>query len=177
TPAGGGCPYANAFWNGLQMYYGTGFAVADDVVGHEMTHAVTERTSNLIYWGQSGAMNESISDIMGEIVDHQNVTPSDSTQPTPWSLGEDIPGFPNGIRNVQNPPAFNDPDRTGSALYVKESCVSSVNCYNDEDGVHSNSGVGNKTFFLASQGGSFNGQSITGIDAGAANLAKYPTPR
>ena len=59
------------------MYYGTGYAGADDVVGHEMTHGVTERTSNLVYWGQSGAMNESISDIMGEIIDHRNVTGGD----------------------------------------------------------------------------------------------------
>jgi bacillolysin len=155
------------------MYYGTGFAVADDVVGHEMTHGVTERSSNLLYWGQSGAMNESISDIMGEIVDHQNVTASDGTQPVPWSVGEDIPGFPNGIRNMQNPtlPPGNDPDKMTSGLYVKQIC-SSTTCYSDEDGVHSNSGVGNHTFYLASQGGTFNGQTITGIDTGDANLTK-----
>ena len=55
-----------------------GYAAADDVVGHEMTHGVTERNSGLIYWGQSGAMNESISDIMGEIIDHRNVDPATS---------------------------------------------------------------------------------------------------
>ena len=77
TPAEGACPYANAFWNGTQMFYGDGFAVADDVVGHEMTHGVIDQYSELFYWGQSGAMNESIADIMGEIIDHRNGTDDD----------------------------------------------------------------------------------------------------
>jgi bacillolysin len=169
--AGGGCPYGNAFWNGKQMYYGTGFAEADDVVGHEMTHGVTERNSGLVYWGQSGAMNESISDIMGEIVDHQYVTPSDATQSTPWSLGEDIPGIPDGIRNMKDPTLFGDPDKTSSTLYKKETCRT-TSCYPDEDGVHSNSGVGNHTFYLISQGGTFNNQTIAGIDGADPNLVK-----
>ncbi|WP_372735701.1 M4 family metallopeptidase [Nocardioides sp.] len=161
------CPnYANAFWNGTEMYYGNGFASADDVVGHEMTHGVTERTSGLLYWGQSGAINESISDIMGEIVDHRNPGPGDS--PTSWSAGEDLSCCPGGIRDMADPTLFNDPDKTSSNLYVKESCCS----YPDNDGVHTNSGVGNKTFYLISQGGTFNGQSIAGIDTGDANLTK-----
>ncbi len=45
---------ANAFWNGAQMFYGEGYAVADDVVGHEMTHGVIDHSSDLFYWGQSG---------------------------------------------------------------------------------------------------------------------------
>ena len=97
-----------------------GTRVADDVVGHEMTHGVTERTSGLFYWGQSGAMNESISDIMGEIVDHQNVTPADAAGHE-WALAEDLPGVPTGLRNIQDPTLKGDPDRTGSPLYVKES--------------------------------------------------------
>ena len=161
---GNPCPYANAFWNGEQMYYGTSYATADDVVGHEMTHGVTERNSGLFYWSQSGAMNESISDILGEIIDHRYVQPAGEA--VTWTMGEDLPI--GAIRSVQNPPAFNDPDRTGSPLYVKENCCS----YPDSDGVHSNSGVGNKTFYLASQGGTFNGQTITGIDAGDATLTK-----
>ena len=54
------------------MFYGAGYAGADDVVGHEMTHGVIDRSSDLFYWGQSGAINESMADIMGEIVDHRN---------------------------------------------------------------------------------------------------------
>ena len=61
------CP--NAFWNSVQMVYCLGFADADDVVGHELTHGVTENESNLLYYYQSGAINESFSDVWGEFVD------------------------------------------------------------------------------------------------------------
>lgn len=170
TPLPPTCPgYANAFWSGSQMYYGTGYAAADDVVGHEMTHGVTERTSGLFYWGQSGAMNESLSDILGEIVDHRHVTGGDS--PTSWEMGEDLPG--GAIRDLANPPAFGHPDKTSSSLYDREIATNSAaTTYPDNDGVHSNSGVGNKTFHLISQGGTFNGQTITGIDVGDAGLTK-----
>ncbi|MDX6371229.1 MAG: bacillolysin, partial [Nocardioidaceae bacterium] len=170
----GTCPnYGNAFWNGLQMYYGNGFASADDVVGHEMTHGVTERTSNLIYWGQSGAMNESISDIMGEIVDHQHVNATDSVPGNEWALGEDVPGFEDGgLRDMRDPTIWGNADKTSSPLWVREDAFTFGQPYPDEDGVHSNSGVGNKTFYLISQGGTFNGQTITGIDAADPNLIK-----
>ena len=161
TDASDGCPYDNAFWNGSQMYYGQGYAAADDVVGHEMTHGFTEHSSGLLYWGQSGAIDESISDIIGEIVDHRRGADSDSA----WSVGEDIPGFPSGFRNMQDPTLFGDPDKTSSASYVKEGAD-----YPDSDGVHANSGVGNKTAYLISQGGAFNGQTIAGIDAGDPGL-------
>ena len=154
------CPYANAFWNGVQMFYGDGYAGADDVVGHEMTHGVIDRSSDLFYWGQSGAINESLADVMGEIVDHRNtLVAGDAT----WPLGEDIPGGP--VRNMSNPPAMSDPDRMTSPLYFNGGNA-------DRGGVHFNSGVGNKTAFLISQGGSFNGQTITGIDVGDPTLAK-----
>ena len=83
-------------------------------------------------------------------------------------MGEDVPGYPAGLRNMQDPTIFGDPDRTGSPNYVMEPCCG----YPDNDGVHSNSGVGNKTFYLASQGGTFNGQTITGIDVGDSTLTK-----
>ncbi|HWI44471.1 MAG TPA: M4 family metallopeptidase [Nocardioides sp.] len=157
------CPMANAFWNGIGMYYGQGYAVADDVVAHEMTHGVTERTSNLFYWGQSGAINESISDVIGEIVDHRNPGPGDS--PSNWQLGEDLPG--GALRDALNPPAHDDaPDRMTSPNWWTDPN------YDDNGGVHINSGVGNKTFYLISQGGTFNGQAITGIDAGDDGLTK-----
>jgi Zn-dependent metalloprotease len=157
------CPYDNAFWNGSQMYYGQGYAGADDVVGHEITHGFTERNSGLFYWGQSGAMNESISDIIGEIVDHRHGVESDAD----WNLGEDIPGYPTGLRNMKDPTLKGDPDKTSSTHYVRDSYT-----YPDNDGVHTNSGVGNKTAYLISQGGSFNGQTMTGIDSGDTALTK-----
>ena len=69
------CPLQNAFWNGVGMFYGQGFASADDVVGHEMTHGVISHHADLFYWGQSGAINESLADVMGEIVDHRHREP------------------------------------------------------------------------------------------------------
>jgi Zn-dependent metalloprotease len=163
------CPgYDNAFWNGSQMYYGTGYAAADDIVAHEMTHGVTEHTSNLFYWGQSGAINESISDIMGEIVDHRHATSGENL--STWEIGEDLPG-PGAFRDLRNPSRFLDPDSTSSSYYKREG-VTETTFYPDSDGVHTNSGVGNKTFYLISQGGSFNGQTISGIDAGDSTLLK-----
>lgn len=155
------CEYPNAFWNGAQMYYGDSYAGADDVVGHEMTHGVVDHFSELFYWGQSGAINESMADIMGEIVDHRaGLQPRDAD----WLLGEDLPGAP--IRDMKNPPAFGDPDRMTSPNYMADLG------YADNGGVHVNSGVGNKTAYLISQGGSFNGQSIVGIDGADTGLTK-----
>jgi Zn-dependent metalloprotease len=161
----GSCPYANAFWNGTEMYYGTGLTV-DDVTGHELTHGVTDRTSELLYWGQSGAINESISDIMGEIVDHRTPTTGDS--PTDWQLAEQ--SSIGAIRNLADPTLKGDPDRTQSSLYVSD--LGNGLFYNDSGGVHSNSGVSNKTAYLIMKGGTFNGQTITGIDGAGDTFPK-----
>lgn len=159
------CPYPNAFWDGTGMFYGNGYAGADDVVGHEMTHGVVDQYSKLFYWGQSGAINESMADVMGEIIDHRH--PSSGDTATDWRLGEDLPI--GAIRSMSNPPAYDQPDSTGSALYEPDPT------YADNGGVHTNSGVGNKTAYLISQGGTFNGQTITGIDAGDPSLTRTAT--
>ena len=150
------CPFSNAYWNGEAMFYGAGFAAPDDIVGHEMTHGVIERTSGLIYWDQSGAINESLADIVGEIVDHRNGVEDDQA----FLLGENV----GAARSMKHPPLFDQPDRVGSNDWYAGQ--------EDNGGVHTNSGVGNKAFYLISQGGTFNGQTITGIDAGDARLAK-----
>jgi Zn-dependent metalloprotease len=85
---GASCP--NAFWDGTQMVYCAGLSQADDVVAHELTHGVTELTSNLFYYYQSGAINESLSDAWGEFVDQTNNSGTD-TPTTAWQIGEDIP--------------------------------------------------------------------------------------
>jgi Zn-dependent metalloprotease len=162
TYSGDACPYANAFWNGRQMFYGTGWANADDVVGHEMTHGFIDQYSRLFYWGQSGAINESMADVIGEIIDHRNVSPDDTAGD--WRLGEDSPV--GTIRSLSNPLLYGQPDRMTSSRYTADAG------YTDSGGVHTNSGVGNKTAYLISQGGSFNGQSITGIDGADPSLTK-----
>jgi bacillolysin len=149
------CPFQNAFWDGAQMVYGDGFAAADDVVGHELTHGFTEFTSHLFYYMQSGAINESMSDVFGEYIDLTNTSGTD-TPAVRWQLGEDIPVF-GAIRNMQDPTLFNDPDRMLSPNYTADPGET------DGGGVHSNSGVNNKAAYLMADGGLFNGQTITGL--------------
>ncbi|MFN8634519.1 MAG: M4 family metallopeptidase [Chloroflexota bacterium] len=147
-----GVNYRNAFWNGAQMVYGDGFSAGDDVVAHELTHGVTQYESGLLYYRQSGAINESLSDIFGELVDLTDGLGNDAPA-VRWLVGEDL--SIGSIRNMANPPAFNDPDRMTSPLFWG---------YNtDNGGVHINSGVGNKAAYLISDGGSFNGKTVTGL--------------
>lgn len=157
--------YQNAFWDGSRMTYGDGFAAADDVVAHELSHGVTEYASGLIYSYQSGALNESYSDIFGEAVDLTNGSGTD-TSGVRWDMGEDIPGI-GAIRDMMDPGRFGDPDRTNSSNYY---CGSG-----DSGGVHINSGVPNKAFALLVDGGSFNGKTITSIGMDAAAAINYRT--
>ena len=108
----GGCDFANAFWTGSQMVYGNGLAQALDVVAHEITHGVTQYESNLFYYMQSGAINESLSDIWGEFTE-LTYDPGDPADR--WLLGEDSASGAN--RDMENPPAFGDPDKMTSPLY------------------------------------------------------------
>ncbi|MFK0169655.1 M4 family metallopeptidase [Streptomyces sp. NPDC090306] len=90
-----GQPYNNAFWDGTKMVYGQGggdyrtFSADADVVGHEMTHGVVENTANLVYAGQSGAMNEALADYFGNAIDLEanNISMDD---PDASLLGEDL---------------------------------------------------------------------------------------
>jgi bacillolysin len=155
-PNAANCPYQNAYWNGKQMVYGSGYASADDVVGHELTHGVTDFTSSLFYYYQSGAINESLSDVFGELIDLTYDTPSDNDTPAArWKMGEDLPG--GAIRDMKNPAAFNDPDRMTSPRYVVDLGET------DSGGVHSNSGVNNKAAYLMVDGDTFNGRTVTGL--------------
>ncbi|MGH7529960.1 MAG: M4 family metallopeptidase [Gemmatimonadales bacterium] len=114
--------FQNAFWDGSQMVFGDGFAVKD-VTAHELTHAVTERTAKLEYRWQSGALNESFSDIFGAMVDRED-----------WVMGEDLPV--GAIRDLENPGAHGQPGHTRDWL---------ATC-SDNEGVHTNSGISNKAF-------------------------------
>lgn len=153
TPAA--CPFPNAFWDGQQMAFGEGVTTRD-VTAHELTHGVTQETSGLQYLFQSGAINESFSDWMGEIVDIANGE-SDANR---WKIGN---GSSLGvIRDMKNPPKYDQPDTMISDLWYGG--------LEDNGGVHANSGVGNKAAYLIADGGSFNGYTIKGI--GIAKLAK-----
>lgn len=151
--SGESCPYANAFWDGSQMAYGEGFSAADDVVGHELTHGVTDFTSDLVYANQSGAINESFSDVWGEFIDLTN-SGGDDTAAVRWKMGEDVPNF-GAIRDMAHPEAFGDPDKISSSNYY---CGAA-----DQGGVHTNSGVNNKAAYLMVDGDTFNGKTVAGI--------------
>ncbi|MDQ3432519.1 MAG: M4 family metallopeptidase, partial [Actinomycetota bacterium] len=153
-PNADNCPFANAYWNGRQMVYGDGYASADDVVGHELAHGVTDHTSHLLYWYQSGAINESLSDVFGELIDQDFDGANDNDASTVrWRMGEDL--SIGAIRNMKNPPEFGDPDRIGSANYWSDPL--------DNGGVHINSGVNNKAAYLLVDGGSFNGRTVSAL--------------
>ena len=140
--------YVNAFWDGSRMTYGDGDGVnygplvSLDIVGHEITHGVTEYTANLIYSYQSGALNESFSDIFGESIEHYAQGTND------WLMGDAIGAGGSGgaLRSMSNPNAFNDPDTYLGTYWWTSS--------GDNGGVHINSGVQNYWFYLLVNGGS-----------------------
>jgi hypothetical protein len=148
------------------MVYGEGYAAADDVVGHELFHGVTQYTSELFYYYQSGAINESLSDIMGEFVDQTDGRDIVGTSGDvhDWLLGEDLPG--GAVRDMKNPtvvpsdPTSHQPDRTGSPYFADPAPYGRGF---DAGGVHTNSGVGNKFAYLLTHGDVFNGQAVTGV--------------
>ncbi len=158
------CPFPNAFWNGTQMVYGDGFPAADDVDAHELTHAVTELTADLFYYMQSGALNESFSDIFGETVDLTNAAGTDSAG-VRWLMGEDVPGG-GAIRDMMDPNTFSDPARVGDALFWCDATL-------DNGGVHINSGIQNHAYALMVDGGTFNAVTVTGIGLTKAGKVAY----
>ncbi len=156
------CP--NAYWNGQTTNYCPGFDL-DDVVAHEWGHAYTEYTHGLIYQWQSGALNESYSDIWGETLDLHNgqdgIGGSNNDEPFPngqrWEVGEDLTEavIILLLRDMWDPERLGYPAKVSSSNY---SCSTS-----DNGGVHHNSGVPNHAFAMLVDGKSFNGQSVEGI--------------
>ena len=145
------------------MLYCSGAPQADDVVGHELTHAVTQRSSGLYYYYQSGAINESLSDVWGEFIDLTNGAGDDSSSER-WRMGEDWDEL-GVIRNMAHPAEFGDPDRMTAPQYWTSSL--------DNGGVHSNSGVNNRATALIVDGGAFNGHTVAGIGLNKASALYY----
>ncbi len=158
------CPMQNAFWEWgpQQASFGSGWASVDDLVGHEFAHGVLDHEARLFYDHQSGALNESFADILGEGFDLLNDWGDDAAG-VRWLIGEDLPL--GTARDMQDPGRFGDPDRVGSARWYASSA--------DSGGVHSNSGVGNKAASLIADGGRFNGYQVRGIGLGAMLRVEY----
>jgi bacillolysin len=156
-----GCPMPNAFWNtsAQQMIYGDG-VTALDVTAHELAHGITEHTAGLYYVYQSGAINESMSDVFGELVD-QAVHPDKRGSDQAWLIGEDnrpaAEDLPVPMRNMADPTASQSADRLTSPLWDADPE------HRDDGGVHSNAGPGNKAAALIADGGSFNGYRVRGL--------------
>ncbi|MBS1746576.1 MAG: M4 family metallopeptidase [Bacteroidetes bacterium] len=159
----------NAHWDGTSMNFGirstnSKGVTGIDVTGHELTHGVTQYTSGLIYSNESGAMNESMSDIMGKSVQFV-AKPNDKN----WKMSNDMGWI---IRDMSNPKSQGQPDTyLGNKWYSGSS---------DNGGVHTNSGVGNFMFYLLVDGGSGtndNGDSynVSSIGLGKADKIIYRT--
>jgi Zn-dependent metalloprotease len=161
-----GNPCLNAYWFGNQAGFGLFFANADDIVGHEWTHGVTQFEAGLIYFMESGAMNESYSDIFGETIDLLNGAGADAPA-NRWWLGEDIAPPLAGIRYMANPNFFSDPGKMSDPQFVCND--GSV----DAGGVHSNSGVGNHGYALMVDGGTYNGFTVSGLGLIKAGKIEY----
>lgn len=158
-----GQDYNNAFWNSEQMVFGDGdgenfnrFTIALDVIGHELCHGVTEDESQLYYWHQSGALNESISDVFGSLI-KQFVNDQTADQ-ADWLIGKGLftPAI-NGValRSMKDPgSAFDDPllGKDPQPKHMRDF----VHTFEDNFGVHINSGIPNHAFFqVATQIGGY----------------------
>jgi Zn-dependent metalloprotease len=148
--------YDNAFWDGTQMVFGDGdgqlfnrFTVSLDVIGHELTHGVTEVEAGLVYFRQAGALNEHISDVFGSLV--KQYAAQQSADDADWLIGEGL--FTDSVQGValrsmkapgtayDDPVLGKDPQPANTSDYVRT--------MEDNGGVHINSGIPNHAFYLA----------------------------
>jgi vibriolysin len=158
--------YVNAYWNGTQMVYGDGNGVDSgpltvlDVVGHELTHAVTDTSSDLVYSGESGALNEAMSDVFGASIEaYRDGAVSGNT----WKIGEECwtPATAGDALRYMNDPAL-----AGDYDYYPTRYTGT----SDNGGVHWNSGIANLAFKLLVTGGSHpRGKTSTVVPALDAN--------
>lgn len=151
-----GDDYDNAFWDGSRMVFGDGdgqvfrrFTVSLSVIGHELAHGVTEYTANLVYRGQSGALNESISDVFGALLEQFEA--GQTADAASWLIGEglftdEVEGA--ALRSMLAPGTAYDDDVLGKDPQPG-SMADYVDTDDDNGGVHINSGIPNRAFAVA----------------------------
>lgn len=147
--------YSNAFWNGQRMVFGDGdqdlfnrFTVSLDIIGHELAHGVTEDEAQLMYVFQSGAVNESMSDVFGSLIKQYAL--KQTAEEADWLIGaglftKKVQGV--ALRSMKEPgTAFNDEllGKDPQPGHMKDF----VRTYKDNGGVHINSGIPNRAFYL-----------------------------
>lgn len=148
--------YDNAFWNGTQMVFGDGdgeifnrFTVAVDIVGHELTHGVIDHEAALQYQGQSGALNESLSDVFGVLAKQYQA--GQLVDEADWLVGAGLfrqAVNAKALRSMAHPgSAYDDPalGKDPQPAHMRDY----VHTSDDNGGVHINSGIPNRAFYLA----------------------------
>lgn len=164
-----GINYVNAFWDGSRMTYGDGNGApytpltSLDIAGHEITHGLTNFTADLIYFAESGALNESFSDIFGTAIENYG-RPGDWD----WLLSADIGS---SFRSLENPNLFNHPDTYNGTFWAPLAGP-------DNGGVHTNSGVQNYWYYLLCEGGTGTNDigdayDVTGISMTSASAIAF----
>ncbi|WP_371659900.1 M4 family metallopeptidase [Streptomyces sp. NBC_00280] len=147
--------YNNAFWDGNQMVFGDGdgeifvdFTNSIDVIGHELTHGVTQHTANLTYYGQPGALNESMSDVFGSLIKQYSL--GQTAAEADWLIGAGLlaPSVTGtALRSMKEPGTAYDDDVLG-----KDPQPATMDGYvrtgRDNGGVHINSGIPNHAFYI-----------------------------
>ncbi len=166
----------NAYWNGSRIViwsWSVGWnslAGCPDVIAHEWGHAITDYESNLVYRFESGALNESFSDMVGAAFEFMH----DTLDAPDWLMGENgtIAGTP--FRDMENPHLYGQPDYFGTTdVYWYDISGCTPSDANDYCGVHVNSGVGNKWFYLLTEGGIHHGVTVAGIGLEGAMKIAY----
>ena len=153
-----GDKYDNAFWDGRRMIFGDGdgelfnrFTIAVDIIGHELTHGVTEDEGGLIYAYQSGALNESLSDVFGSLIKQSAPGKLQTADQADWLIGEGLlaPGVQGvALRSMKAPgTAYDDPvlGKDPQPAHMNDF----MHTHQDNGGVHINSGIPNHAFYLA----------------------------
>ncbi|ELK48027.1 peptidase M4 family protein [Bacillus sp. SB49] len=162
-----GDKWNNAAWNGVQMMYGDGdgetylpFSGAVDVIAHELAHAVTDRSADLVYQDEPGALNESMSDIFGAMVDRDD-----------WLMGEEVGVDGEPLRSMEDPSSIPHPfypDR-GYPDHYSELYTGDL----DNGGVHINSSINNKAAYLLAEGGTHYDIEVEGVGRDATEQIYY----
>lgn len=149
-----GVRYDNAFWNGRQMVYGDGdndifnrFTIALDVIGHELTHGVTQYTANWVYQDQPGALNESMSDCMGSAIKQESL--KQSAAQADWLIGQGLlkPKYGAALRSMKAPGTAYENSTLGKDPQPAK-MGDYVHTQDDDGGVHINSGIPNHAFYI-----------------------------
>jgi Zn-dependent metalloprotease len=148
--------YDNAFWNGERMVFGDGdgevflgFTGAVDVIGHELAHGLVQATTDLVYQGQSGALNESVADVVGSLAKQHAL--GQRADEADWLVGAGLfaPGVQGvALRSLRAPGTAYDDDVLGRDPQPA-TMADYVETTSDNGGVHINSGIPNHAFYLA----------------------------